>query len=237
MILGEVHDNPEHHRLQRRALEALAAHGPRRTLAMEQFDGEHQAALDAARARGAGASALADAGRFDRKGWGWEMYRPLVEFAVERGWPLAAANLSRSEARAIVADPRVRDLPPGSRLREALERDLIEGHCGNRPPAARLAGMVAAQRARDARMARAIAQAPSVLIAGNGHARKDAGAPRYLPDADVVSIALIEVDPGKASPADYLDGFATRASFDYLWFTPRFDRPDPCEQMKMSSSR
>lgn len=234
VILGEVHDNPEHRRLQRRALEALAALGPRRALAMEQFDGEHQAALDAARAQGAGADALAEAGRFDRKGWGWEMYQPLVEFAVTRGWPLAAANLSRGEARAIVTDPARAGLPPpDARLREALERDLVEGHCGSRPPAARLAGLVEAQRARDARMARVIAQAPSVLIAGNGHARKDTGVPLYLPDADVVSIALIEVDPHKHSPADYLDGFATPASFDFLWFTPRFDRPDPCGQMRV----
>lgn len=233
VILGEVHDNPEHHRLQRRALDALAALGPRRTLAMEQFDSEHQAALDDARARGAGAEALAEAGRFDRKGWGWEMYRPLVELAVARGWPLAAANLSRSEARAIVADPARAGLaPPAPRLREALERDLIEGHCGDRPAAARLAGMLEAQRARDARMAQAIAQAPSVLIAGNGHARKDAGVPLYLPDAEVLSIALVEVDADKRSPADYLDGFATRASFDYLWFTPKFDRADPCERIK-----
>ncbi len=233
VILGEVHDNPEHHRLQLRALEALAAHGTRRTLAMEQFDGEHQAALDGARARGAGADALAEAGRFDRKGWGWEMYQPLVELAVAHGWPLSAANLSRGEAREIVADPARAGLPPPDpQLRESLERDLIGGHCGSRPPAARLGGMIEAQRARDARMARAIAQAASVLIAGNGHARKDVGVPLYLPDGDVVSIALIEIDADKGAPAAYLEGFATPASFDYLWFTPRHDRPDPCEAFR-----
>src|SRR5437764_11841128 len=52
VILGETHDNPEHHRLQRHALDALAARGGARTLAMEQFDTEHQAAIEAARAKG-----------------------------------------------------------------------------------------------------------------------------------------------------------------------------------------
>src|ERR1051325_5990662 len=52
VILGETPDNPEHHRLQRRALEALAARGGTRVLAMEQFDSEHQGAIDAARAKG-----------------------------------------------------------------------------------------------------------------------------------------------------------------------------------------
>ena len=229
VFLGEVHDNPEHHRLHRVALEALAAHGPPRLLAMEQFDDEHQAALDSARARGAGAEALADAGRFDRRGWGWEMYRPLVEFAIERGWPLAAANLSRREARAIVADPARSGLPPASPgLRSALERDMVEGHCGKRPPEPLLAGMIEAQRARDARMAQAVAPRASVLVAGNGHARKDSGVPLYLKGTDAVSIALLEVEAGIHSPIEYLRGLGTAASFDYLWFTPRFARQDPC---------
>src|SRR5204862_100124 len=76
VILCETHDNPEHHRLQRLALESLP--GPR-TLAMEQFDSEHQAAIDAAREKKADAEGVADAGRFDRKGWNWPLYRPLVE--------------------------------------------------------------------------------------------------------------------------------------------------------------
>jgi len=47
VILGEIHDNPEHHRLQLRVLERLG----RRVLAMEQFDSEHQAAIDAEESR------------------------------------------------------------------------------------------------------------------------------------------------------------------------------------------
>src|SRR5262249_51930752 len=79
-IPGEVHDNPLHHKLQRQVLDALAS-ADRRTLAMEQFDVQHQPALDAARALGANAEALADAGQLDRKGWNWPLYEPLVRFA------------------------------------------------------------------------------------------------------------------------------------------------------------
>ena len=225
VVLGETHDNPEHHRLQRVALEALAARGAPRVLAMEQFDSEHQRAIDAARAKGAGAEALADAGRFDRRGWDWPLYRPLVEFALERGWPLVAANLSRAEARAIVADPSRSGLPPAdAELRNALERDMVESHCGERPDAKRLAGMVEAQRARDARMAGILA-APlaGVLITGNGHARKDRGVPLHLPGAELVSIGFLEVTGEKHSPQDYSVG-----RFDYAWFTPRQQRVDPC---------
>lgn len=232
IILGETHDNPEHHRLQRVALEAIAARGARRVLAMEQFDAEHQEAIDAARAKGADIETLADAGRFDRAGWDWPLYRPLVEFALERGWPLVAANLSREHTRMIVNDPTRSGLPAADpALRDALERDLIEGHCGKRPAEPLLAGMVEAQRARDARMARALQERPdrgSVLIAGNGHVRRDRGVPLYLAGSDIVSIGYVEVESGKIAPHKYLSDFATPESFDYMWFTPRAAREDPC---------
>ena len=224
VILGEVHDNPEHHRLQLAVLRALA--GQRRALAMEQFDSEHQSAMD--RVASGDAEALADAGRFDRKGWNWPLYRPLVEFALERRWPVRAANLSRAEARRIVGDPGLSGLPPAAPgLVAALERDIAEGHCGQRPEAKRLSGMVEAQRARDARLAAAMT-ASSVLITGNGHARRDRGVPLYLKDPAVVSVAFLEVEPGKTAPREYLRDFYSEASFDFVWFTGRHERADPC---------
>lgn len=187
---------------------------------MEQFDSEYQPAIDAALS--GGAEAVADAGHFDRKGWDWPLYKPLVQFALERGWPIVAANLSRADARAIVADPARAGLPPAPpAVRSALEQDLIDGHCGAAPEPKRLAGMVEAQRARDARMASAL-KGPSVLIAGAGHARRDRGVPLYLGGTDVLVIAFTEVDDDKRSPREY------DQSFDYLWFTPRAERADPC---------
>jgi len=225
VILGETHDNPVHHRLQRLALDSLASAG-RRTLAMEQFDAEHQAALDVAQTRGADAEALADAGRLDRKGWDWPLYRPLVQFAVDHGWRVVAANLSRTEARKIVTDPAASGLaPPPPDLKASLEQDLIDGHCGRRPDAKRLAGMIEAQRSRDAQMA-AVMKGPTVLIAGGGHARRDRGVPLYLPAGGVVSVAFIEVEEGKNAPRDYVQ------QFDYLWFTARVERKDPCEALR-----
>jgi uncharacterized iron-regulated protein len=225
VILGETHDNPEHHRLQRAALERLA--GPR-ALALEQLVSQHQAAIDAAQASGADAEAIADAGRFDRKGWNWPLYRPLLEFAVERRWPIIAANLSRAEARRIVGDPAASGLPGAPALSKALERDIAESHCGQPPPAKLLAGMVEAQRARDARIAGSL-KGRTVLITGNGHARRDRGVPLYLPGADIVSIGFVEIDAEKKAPRDYLTGLFTPASFDYVWFTPRAEREDPCK--------
>jgi len=229
VLLGEIHDNPGHHRFHREALEALAARGPGRALAMEQFDVEHQAAMDAARAD---AEAIADAGRFDRRGWNWPLYRPLVEFAIEQRWPLLAANLSRTQARAAApgaVDPAVVS---------ALERDMIDGHCGHRPGAQALASMVNAQRARDARMAAVMSAAGepgTVLVAGNGHVRRDRGVPLYLGSAEALVIGQVEVRDGMTSPADYLGGFATALSYDYIRFTSRTEREDPCAAFRRRS--
>jgi uncharacterized iron-regulated protein len=222
VILGETHDNPEHHRLQLAVLEALAPSG-RRTLVMEQFDSEHQAALDAAPA---GPEALADAGKLDRKGWNWPLYEPLVRFAVRQGWRIGAGNLSRVEARAIVAEPGRSGLPPAEpSLLAALEHDMIAGHCGMRPEPKRLAGLVEAQRARDARLAAAMAE-PSVLITGSTHARRDRGVPLYLRGGNVLSIAFLEVEAGANAPQDYPQGF------DYVWFTLRSVRDDLCNLLR-----
>lgn len=221
IILGEMHDSAEQHRLQRVVLEGLAARGRRLVLAMEQFDSQYQPEIDAARMRGTDAEALADAGRFDRKGWNWPFYRPLVQFALEFGWPLAAANLSRGDARAIVADPSRSGLPPAApAVENALKRDIAESHCGKAPGERLLSGMVEAQRARDARMA-SVFKRDTVLIAGAGHARRDRGVPIYL-KGDVLSIAFTEIESGRTTPQDY------EQNYDYLWFTSRTAREDPC---------
>lgn len=240
VILGEAHDNPDHHRLQARVLAAMLLAGRRPALAMEQFDREHQAGLDAARSAGeTDAGRVAEAGRFDREGWRWPDYRPLVELAVRNGLPLIAANLSREDARALMRSGRPAQglVTAPAALAARIEGDIIEGHCGIRPAAGMLPAMVEVQRARDAQMATAMqtaGESGAVLIAGAGHARRDRGAPFYLQAAareTLLVIAFVEVEQAKNRPGEYLpDG-----QFDFLWFTPRVERGDPCASLRRSS--
>lgn len=245
VILGETHDNPEHHRLQARILAAMLQAGRSPALAMEQFNREDQAALDEARRRGErDPERIADAGRFDRKGWSWPGYRPLVELAVVNDLPIIAANLSREEARAMVRTGRRSEGlgPASAELRVALERDLVEGHCGMRPAPATLTGLIEAQRARDARMAAALERSGkrgAVLIAGAGHARRDRGVPLYLSTAEreqLLVIAFLEVDTDRNGPNAYADeGLA--ASYDLVRFTQRAKREDPCKSLSEFPAR
>lgn len=238
VILGETHDNAEHHRLQAEVFESMLRAGRSPALAMEQFDREHQSSLDSARARGErDAESLADAGRFDRKGWRWAGYKPLVELAAANDLPILAANLSRARARALMKTGRPADglAPAEPALRSALERDMVEGHCGIRPSEPILAGMIEAQRGRDAAMAEALGFAGergAVLVAGADHARRDRGVPSYLmaPGAreGLLSIAFVEVDPGSTEPQRDYAGL-----YDLVWFTPRAEREDPCKTLRL----
>lgn len=235
VILGEAHDNPEHHRLQAEVLAAMLRAGRAPALAMEQFDREHQPGLDAARARGErDPERIADAGGFDRKGWIWPQYRPLVTLAAQHGLRIVAANVSRGDARVLMRSARAAEglAPAAPRLRAALSQDIVEGHCGVRPGEAMLAGMIEAQRARDAQMAKALEDAGpggAVLIAGAAHARRDRGVPQYLSadaGAHTLVIGFVEVSAADEPPVP-------RGEFDLVWFTPRAAREDPCASLRL----
>ncbi|MDZ7937884.1 MAG: ChaN family lipoprotein [Rhodoferax sp.] len=228
VLLGEKHDSEAHRARQLDLLQALAQRGRSPALAMEQFDSEYQSALAAAQGAGViDADALADAGQLNRKGWRWPMYRDLIAFAGTQRWPLLAANLSRAEARKIALGEVVPDIPVATHLQQTgLEDDVVQGHCGYRPETARLAGIVAAQRARDARMAEVLDSTPGqvVLIAGAGHVRADRAVPRYLAQpTQALAVALVEALPGYSALSDY-----DSAGFDLLWFTAAQPRSDAC---------
>lgn len=225
VLLGETHDNPLHHDLQLAVLKALAQRGRSLSLAMEQFDHERQTEIAAAQAAGGDAEKIADAGQFNRKGWRWPMYKDLIDHAAAQRWPVLAANLSRADARDIALGRVKPQLPQADAAQvAAIAADIVDGHCGERPEY--LDGMVEAQRARDARMAATLESAatPAVLIAGAGHVRRDRAVPRYLKDpGGALAVAYLETEDGKTAPADY-----DTAGLDFVWFTPRTERPDPC---------
>lgn len=249
VLLGETHDNPLHHRLQERVLDGLLAERTQPALVMEQFNREQQGALDAARSSPAPLDSVAPLA----KGWNWPLYQPLVARALDAGLPLVAANASREQIRPVIRDGWA-SLPAGEEERLALaiawnaERDarltqIIEtSHCGKIPPTLR-DGLVRGQRVRDGVLADAVLQHAAgrregkvLMIVGRGHARRDLGVPLYLaaraPEKRLLSVGIVEVSPESLTPAEYLaaaqDNEVGGKAHDILWFTPRFDRPDPC---------
>lgn len=250
VILGEKHDNPDHHTLQAEVLASLVELGRRPAVAFEQFDGDQAAALQAFLADAVeDAAGLGAAVGWEHTGWPpWSVYQPIADIAVRHSLPILAANLPARVARAIsrsglsAVSQEVADLGLEAELPEevdaAMRREIMDSHCGMAVDAM-MAPMVLVQRARDARMAQATAQGAAmgdgaVLIAGFGHARNDRAVPALLPaTADpVVSLAFLEVVAGRDDPPLYAGEQDGTLPFDLVWFTPRLDDEDPCEKFR-----
>ena len=161
VVLGERHDNPAHHANQARAVAALAPSA----LVFEMLTPEQAAkvtpALRADRAALEKALGWADTGWPD-----FAMYHPIFTASDAA---IYGAALPRDEVRRAVGEGAAEvfgeqaaayglaDALPGDQQqeREDLQR---EAHC-NALPETLLAGMVEAQRLRDAAFARTVAQA------------------------------------------------------------------------------
>jgi uncharacterized iron-regulated protein len=264
VLLGEVHDNPEHHAVRGdilwpRLQPVVSTRGLRPAALFEHIRTSQQPQLDAFRGKAArsqrswGANDLLRMLDWEASGWpSGTIFRPLFQAALSAKLPILPANTVRERMRTLVRGDRsgataeelarieIAGRMPAALL-EALAAELADSHCGM-VPASAFGAMSLAQRYTDAHMAGSLITAAekyggAFLLAGNGHVRTDRGVPWYVrqmaPGRKVLAVMLMEVEDGKDDPVAYLprtpDG-ATAA--DYVLFTPRHDRPDPCEKMR-----
>lgn len=216
ILLGELHDHHALHAARLAILRAALDGGWRPTVLMEQFDTDRQEDIERARAERPADPDHLIAGAGSPQGWEWPLYRPVVELALRHRLPLYAANLARREAGQLVRAPFDRVFAPPQRAtlrlervidndwRLAQEKEMDEGHCGALPPNL-LPGMARAQFARDALMAALLRNHGTngaVLLAGNGHVRRDLGVARWLDDQPVGRVwAVGFVEPNAAADA------------------------------------
>jgi uncharacterized iron-regulated protein len=243
VMLGEVHDNAMQHRLRLEILRRAFAAGWRPAILMEQFDREHQAEIDRARReRPTDAQHVIDLAALSNggsaSGWNWDLYRPFVALALQYDVPLIAANLSRSDAGKVVRDGYTAvfdevslvklglDQPIAREWQAAQQREIDAGHCHSLP-ASLLPAMARAQFARDAVMADVLREHASrgvVLLAGDGHVRRDLGVPRWLGGAvhsRVFTVGFLEEHNAQLA-----------ASFDVVVYTARAARAPPCAEFQ-----
>ena len=252
VLIGEKHDNADHHLLQARLVSEMAAYGFRPSLVFEMLTDSQQAPLDAYRAENPGdAAGIGPAVEWKKSGWpNWEMYQPIVQQAVDNELPLLAGGMDRDVIKKIaregpeaLGEGRVTalmlDQPIGEDKRADMRDVIFRSHC-EQLPESMLDPLLTVTLAKDAVMAErmVLARGPSkadatVLIAGGGHVRVDWGVPlhlkRRLPDSRIVTVGLLEVDGDASDPADYNELYNGAMPFDFVWFTPRVDDEDPCE--------
>lgn len=244
LLLGEKHDNPDHHALQLRVLDHLLASSGVSNVSFEMMSSEQQPLLSGLSSmQRSSLDEINDYLEWDNDGWNWNYYGPLVRSAIGSGAMVSAANISNEEMMQVYGQPTldtVADVLDESTM-AALEKDIDESHCGMLPES-QFPAMVRVQQARDFAMAQSLAvtrsQQPQVLIAGNYHIRRDLGVPNYilharpeLSDEQIVSLAFIEVAGSSDNPADYLQQFGSTKAYDYIWFTPAISDEDYCASL------
>jgi uncharacterized iron-regulated protein len=251
ILLGEKHDNSDHHELERRLLRSIdesarAAGRKRPGVVLEMLDESQQPLLDDIASRLVADDALsisADQLRADLDwpdtGWSWQDYGAAISWIVNRRLPLLAGNVSTTQMKEVYQAGIDDQHPTAKALRQPLHDALLDqvfdGHCGLMPRES-LSSMVDIQLVKDAAMTQALvarADRQMVLIAGTGHTRGDSGVPAHLQqlgDDAVLSIALIEVDPERRQASDY-DALAL---FDVLIFTPVANQRDYCAELEKS---
>lgn len=265
MLLGEKHDNRDHHRIQAWLVAETMAAGRRPAVAFEMFATDRQAALDAYLAAhprdAAGIGAALD---WAETGWpDWELYRPIAQAALDRGVALLAADLPRALRRKLAREGVLAlgaeraaalglDRPLPEDLAAPLDEEIAVSHCGQLPESM-IGPMATVMTARDAQMADVLRRGAqraghdgAILIAGKGHTRNDRAVPYYLQRGGgaeaIVSLGLFEVAAGVTEPAAYAEFLGASAlPFDFVWFTPIADPEDPCakyaEQLKQMRER
>lgn len=230
VLVGERHDNPDHHALQRWLLEALAQHRQPGSLLLEMLNPDQQERVNAVRLgleKGHMPVDLPDALDW-QPGWDWSLYGELVEYALHQPGSLLAANLDRSEIIDIYRNPQ-----PLSGLHSnapavlaVLEQQIRESHCGMLPDS-QVVPMRVVQQQLDRRMAERLLAAPepAVLFAGSFHVRADLGVPLHLQDLGgpgttrvlILSEEGVEVNASQA---------------DFVWRTPARPAIDFCDEWR-----
>ncbi len=231
LLVGERHDNPDHHALQLWLLRALGEERPQGSLLLEMLEPEQQALVDAVRREVREGRAPADLPEALgwQKGWDWGQYGPLVSYALAQPYPLLHANLGRDEIMSIYrAAPSLRGRKSiAAAVSEALLAQIEASHCGMLP-ASQLPAMLAVQQQRDRRMAERVLAAaePVMLLAGAFHVRRDLGVPLHVEDLSGKSVSVLMLaEVGETVSA---------AQADYVWYTPAQPEQDHCEQLRRS---
>ena len=232
VLLGEKHDNPDHHALQLWLLQALGGQRAQGSVVLEMLTVNQQPTVSAVQKQ-------VRAGEIPKdlplalewhQGWDWQQYGDLVSYILAQPYPLLAGNLDRTALMSIYRDPPVLTglQSTGTEVTERLHAHIREAHC-NKLPEAQLPAMLAVQQQRDRSMAQVILSAaqPTILLAGAYHVRYDLGVPLHLADlqdtAELSQRVLVFAEADQVIEAK---------SADFVWYTPAVAEQDYCADLQ-----
>lgn len=198
VLLGEEHTAMDQKILHARLVEGMAATGKSIVLAMEFFQRDDDAVLGRwARGEIGDQELLEETGWYDRGGYRWEYYRPIMEVARAHGMTIVGANVPREIPRLVnrggldgLSEEQRAEIGVVATDGSPQHRYLISRYFGDTVallPPGWFDNMYAAQCLWDVVMARSIlgevAEGTTVvLVVGSGHIAYDLGIPRRLRD-------------------------------------------------------
>jgi uncharacterized iron-regulated protein len=224
LLVGEQHDADAHQRLAAQVVTQLARQGRLAALALEMAEqGRSTAALPADATEPQAREALG----WDDRGWPWAAYGPIVMAALRAGVAVHGANLPRAAMREAMQDASLDARVPAP-VREQLEADVRDGHCGLLP-AVRLPAMTRVQIGRDRAMAdtlRGLARPGRVamLVAGAMHIDASRGVPLHLAGSGL-SVRTVRLGAGAPMGTD-------TPGYDETWPTPPLPAKDHCAELR-----
>jgi uncharacterized iron-regulated protein len=191
-----------------------------------------------------------------KTGWDYERhYMSLFDTIIKSDFPIFSANLDRTQTYNI-AVKGAKSLPV--EIKEQLDKIILTNeqnkklldeidmsHC-QLLDSKMFAGMALVQRVKDVVMSMSMVNNRdsqiAVLVAGAGHVRNDRGVPVFIQQQDakakILALTWIEVVEGITSVDIYEKHWgSTQAPFNYIWFTPRVNRIDPCEALKKHTKK
>ncbi|MCL4410377.1 MAG: ChaN family lipoprotein [Gammaproteobacteria bacterium] len=233
LLLGEQHDHPDHHQLQRWFIERLASGDNLGNVAMEMISSDQQEAID--QWQGSFDELLPADLQWPERGWPWGHYAQQVTAALRFADRLLAADLSIAEKQSVRADSDQIERLSTSHT-EFLAELVVTSHC-NLFPSDRADPMVAMQIARDQFMAQqlqrhSVAQKVSVFIAGAGHVRADYGVPVWLPEELPHTTLILQAVSVEEDPREYLnERHNGKQPSDYILFVPALPERDYCAEL------
>lgn len=245
LLLGELHDHPDHQNFEAAMLLVLAKSGKLGRVAMEQLRESQQELISPW--YGKGNEVSGEDIDWNPQGWDWMTYREPLAQALNHADKVLAVDPSKE--RAGKAYRGELDLLPASESLQRLMTELIDaGHCGKLPEKY-TQPMTRVQFAKDQFMAdtlidNALPGKIGVLIAGMQHSRRDYGVPYWLETKSITAnsdgkkplpyLSVLMIPAGEITdPNHYLSSrFQERLPADYIFFTPAMPEKDYCAGIK-----
>ncbi|KEA64554.1 putative lipoprotein [Marinobacterium lacunae] len=236
LLLGEQHDNADHHRLEALIIREMGTRKQLGAVALEMATLQQQPAFDKAQAQGA---SEITAEQLDwSEGWPWSLYAEPVRTAFHWSPKVLGADIARERIKTIYRGKETVDVLEPAHTAFMLDL-LFDSHCGQMPKD-RLQPMQQIQLARDQQIASVLRThtqpgLTGVLLTGTIHARSDLGVPRWLGTTPRVSLLMQALEQSQ-SPEDYHPAtFGNLPTTDLILFTPETEAADYCADLTLKS--